>query len=74
MAHLFCIRQGLLLSTKPCVVAESEVNVGRKMDMSENLRDFDHHDTIQTGKPGVVVIGLFTPIQAVTTIEGQTKE
>ena len=28
MAHLFCIRPGLLLSKKPCMVAESEVNAG----------------------------------------------
>ena len=28
MAHLFCIRLGLLLSKKPCMVAESEVNAG----------------------------------------------
>ena len=37
MAHLFWIRPGLLLSKKPCVVA-----------MSENLRDFNHHDMVQT--------------------------
>ena len=28
MAHLFCIRPGLLLSKKPYAVAESEVNAG----------------------------------------------
>ena len=28
MAHLFCIRLGLLLSKKPCTVVESEVNAG----------------------------------------------
>ena len=40
----------LLLSKKPCAVAESEVNVG-KLDMSESrkfIRDFDHHDTVET--------------------------
>jgi hypothetical protein len=74
MAHLFCIRPVLLLSKKPYAVAESIVNAGWKLDRSENLRDFDHHDTVETRKPGVVVIGLFTPIQAVTTVEGQTEE
>ena len=48
MAHLFCIRPGLLLSKKPCAVAESEVNAGRKLDRGKNLRDFDHHDTVET--------------------------
>ena len=42
--------------------------------MSENLRDFDHHDTVETLKPSAVVIGIFTPIQAVITVEGQIEE
>jgi hypothetical protein len=73
MAHLLFIRLGFL-SKKPCTVAESKVNVGWKLDRSENLRDFDHHDTVETWKPGAVVIGLFTPIQEVTIVEGQTEE
>ena len=28
MAHMFCIRLGLLLLKKPCMVVETEVNVG----------------------------------------------
>ena len=74
MAHLFCIRLGLLLSKKRCAVAESEVNAGWKLDKSENLRDFDHHDTVETWKPGAVMIGLFTPIQTAITVEGQIEE
>ena len=66
--------QDFLLSKKPCVVAESEVNARWKLDRSENLRDFDHHDTLETWNPGPVVIGLFTLIQAVTIVEGQIEE
>ena len=64
----------LLLSKKPCAVAESEVNAGWKLERCENLRDFDHHDKVETWKPGAVVISLFSPIQVVTTVEEQTKE
>ena len=31
----------------------------------------DHHDTVETWKPGAVMIGLFTPIQAITIVEGR---
>ena len=48
-----------------------------KLDTRSESRKsaFDHHDTLDTWMPGVVVIGLFctyfTPIQAVTVVKGQ---
>ena len=55
---------------------ENEANAAGKLDTRSELRKraFDHHDTLETCMPGIVVIGLFytyfTPIQVVTAVEG----
>ena len=70
--------RGMLLSYKPYTADESEVNAAGKLDTRSESREraFDHHDTLDTWMPSAVVIGLFctyfTPIQAITTVEGQT--
>jgi len=70
---------GMLLSYRPCTTDESEANVTGKLDIRSESREraFDHHDMLDTWMPGVVVIGIFyiyfTPIQAVTDVEGQTN-
>ena len=66
----------MLLSYRPCTADESEANAAGKLDTRSEMRkrDFDHHDTLDTGMPGAVVIGLFytyfTTIQVVTAVEG----
>ena len=53
-------------------------NAAGKLDTRSESRKraFNHHDTLDTGMPGAVVIGLFytyfTTIQAVIVVEGQT--
>jgi hypothetical protein len=75
---LRAFRLGLLLSTKPLRGCKewSECRSKAVQEwIKENLRDFFyHHDTIDAWKPSAVVIGLFTPIQAIATVEGQIEE
>ena len=67
----------MLLSYRPCMAEESEANAAGKLDTRSESRNraFDHHDTLDTWVCGAVVIGLFytyfTPIQAVTAVEGR---
>ena len=66
-SNLFCFPG----STPSC---ECGRKVGHKKESRKGA--FDHHDTLETWMPGAVVMGLlctfFTPIQAVTTVEGLT--
>ena len=70
--------RGTLLSYRPCMVDEIEVNAAGKLDTRSESRKraFDHHDTLETWMPGAVVMGLFCtylpPIQVVTIVKAQT--